>query len=95
MFEYIERGALIEEINLQKRAAKTSFPKLSFVVGDVLTCIYNAPTVDAVPVVRCRNCLYSFKFTDADGNKRLLCTEIGRRGIDPDGFCSYGKRSEY
>lgn len=48
---YIEREALINEINLQKKSSKTSFPKRSFVVGDVLTCIYTAPAADVAPVV--------------------------------------------
>ena len=50
MKEYIDRSALIEEINFQKRTAKTSWPKQSFVVGDVLTCIYSAPAADVVAV---------------------------------------------
>lgn len=48
----IDANALIDEINQQRRAGKTSFPRRSYVVGDVLTSIYNAPTVDAVEVVR-------------------------------------------
>lgn len=51
MSEYIEREALVAEINLQKRSSKTSYPKRSFVVGDVLACIYNAPTADVAHVV--------------------------------------------
>ena len=50
------------------------------------------PTVDAVPVVRCKECKYSFRLTDQDGNRKLLCTEIGKRGLAEDDFCSYGKR---
>ena len=50
---------------------------------------------DMVAVVRCRNCKNSFTLTDQDGLRLLMCTEIGRRGIDPDGFCNYGKRAEH
>ena len=52
--EYIEREALINEIILQRKSSKASFPKLSFVVGDVLTCIYTAPAADVVEVVHGR-----------------------------------------
>jgi nicotinic acid phosphoribosyltransferase len=50
MPEYIEREALIEEINFQKSYSKSSFPKQSFVVGDVLACIYNAPAAEVMDI---------------------------------------------
>ena len=50
----IDANALIEEINQQRRASRTSFPRQSYVVGDVLTNIYNSPAVDAVEVVHGR-----------------------------------------
>ena len=50
MAEYIEREALLKEIQMQKDASRTSFPKQHFVVGDVLTCIYLSPAADVAPV---------------------------------------------
>ncbi len=50
----IDANALIEDINILRRASKTSYPKRSFVVSDVLDCIYTAPTVAAVEVVHSR-----------------------------------------
>lgn len=50
----IDANALIEEINQQRRTSRTSFPRRSYVVGDVLASIYNAPAVDAVEVVHGR-----------------------------------------
>ncbi len=48
--------------------------------------IDKAPTVDAVPVVRCRECIFRTKLT-------AECTQNG--GVWPDdGFCSDGKRRE-
>lgn len=47
---------------------------------------------DTVAVVRCRDCRNSFAVTDQDGVRLLMCTEMGRRGIEPDGYCNYGKR---
>lgn len=45
--------------------------------------IRTAPTIDAVPVVRCKDCKYW------DGG------DCYRLGLSlPDDFCSYGKREE-
>ena len=49
------------------------------------------PTIDAVPVVRCRECKNhgsSAFYTD-----RLFCREHGRY-VDPDGYCYLGERKE-
>ena len=53
--------------------------------------IENAPTVDAMPVVRCRDCAYFGydKFGDAG-----CCAPVGLNVPDKDSFCSYGKRRE-
>lgn len=51
--------------------------------------IAEAPTVDAVEVVRCMGCEYSGHF---DG---LLYCENSRGlagSVSPEGFCSYGER---
>ena len=55
--------------------------------GDGLVIDENAPTVDAVEVVRCEDCKY-LMFSDCYGE----CGE-GHMGIvSPDDFCSYGKK---
>jgi hypothetical protein len=62
----------------------------------------NMPTVDAVEVVRCKNCKYCRTwYFDKDGNcPSAICTfwdEDNRiNGIDvyKNGFCSNGKRRE-
>lgn len=51
--------------------------------------IADAPTVDAVEVVRCKDCKY-LMFSDCYGE----CGQ-GHMGIvRPDDFCSYGERKE-
>lgn len=52
-------------------------------------CVAAAKTVDAVPVVRCKNCIYKEK---AEVNKKgyLVCPASGMEITDKD-FCSYGK----
>ena len=60
-----------------------------FVLGieSVLEYAEQLPTVDAVPVVRCKDC----KFIHDKG----FCTRVaGLTRIKPDDFCSYGERKE-
>lgn len=66
---------------------------------------YIAPTVDAVPVVRCKDCKYGEAYYRMDGTKGIYCHcphailhyGIGsiftpvRGALD---FCSYGQRAE-
>ena len=53
-----------------------------------------APTVDAVPVVRCRECKH-YATADFDGDILCGCTlHSAMLDITPDSFCSYGKRKE-
>ena len=51
------------------------------------------PTVDAVPVVRCRDCKYSYynKYCTNEQWKDDGCATVT---IEADDFCSYGERKE-
>ena len=56
--------------------------------------ISNAPTIDAVPVVRCRECIHNemgvcLKIYDDGAASRYVWQER-----KPDDFCSYGERKE-
>lgn len=49
-------------------------------------------TVDAVPVVRCKDCKYWFK---NNGHDKSNCPIVDPHiWIDDDGFCSYGERKK-
>lgn len=54
--------------------------------------IDNAPTIDAVPVVRCKDCEYY------DGDEcqcpYIFMSDGAHMYPDPDDFCSYGERRE-
>ena len=50
------------------------------------------PTVDAVPVVRCKDCKYLVNAT-VNSNGFLIC-HITDMEIAPDDFCSYGECRE-
>jgi len=42
--------------------------------------------------VTCGECRFSFGLTDQSGTRKLLCTEMGRRGLSESDFCSLGRR---
>lgn len=59
--------------------------------------IESMPIVDAVPVVRCRECIY-YKICDEwENGKRMLCEIHHHSYLDHDGdnhFCSWGQRKK-
>ena len=61
-------------------------------IRKALRCIEQAPTVDAVPVVRCRECKYRFK---NNGHDKSGCPIVDANiWMDDDDFCSHGERKE-
>ena len=70
---------------------------------DVIMMIKTAPTVDAVPVVRCRECKHHRDKNEQEQQYLvediLICTSPDAtddcwNAVWPDHFCSYGKRKE-
>ena len=63
--------------------------------GDALIeAINDAPTIDAVEVVRCKDCKWSDWYTTADGHMYCYCMETGNGGRTENDYCSYGERGE-
>lgn len=58
--------------------------------GTAIRLIYNAinqaPTIDAVPIVRCKNCEY---FGINDENVPYCSNRFGLNDPEPNGFCNY------
>ena len=52
------------------------------------------PTVDAEPVVRCKDCKYMTEHYDTDGNVPYWTCSEWDSGTDFDGYCYYGERKE-
>ena len=50
--------------------------------------IDNAPTIDAVPIIRCKNCANGM---ESDNNKYIICCTLGA-SMEFDDFCSRGER---
>ena len=63
----------------------------------LIELIEKAPTIDAVPVVRCRECKNYVIVDEFEGGKRYMCLVNHFSYLDNDGdnqFCSYGERKE-
>lgn len=60
--------------------------------GTAIRLIHNAinqaPTIDAVPVVRCKNCK---SFGANDENVPYCVNPFGLNDPEPNGFCNYGR----
>ena len=64
----------------------------SWAKENCLAEIEAAQTIDAVPVVRCRECKYRF---GNNGHSKNGCPIIDTNiWMDDDDFCSYGERKE-
>ena len=65
-------------------------------VQDVMNVIWNAPTVDAVPVVRCKDCKWWSEESEFDWDGETILTERVCEKHDcyikPDDFCSWGEK---
>jgi hypothetical protein len=58
----------------------------------VATAVENAPTIDAVPVVRCWECKWADWYSTKDGKRYCHCMETGIGGRTEDDYCSYAER---
>ena len=67
-----------------------------FKADDIFQALKDAPTVDAVEVVRCEKCLFRSQYSDENGCYKCggLQTEDGDlvMMVNPDFYCAYGER---
>ena len=65
-----------------------------FAFESIIECLKQEPTVDAVPVVRCRDCKHAWIHPCG----YVYCHRDGRNAYEMtfniDSFCSYGERKE-
>lgn len=80
MPDYIDRDALLAQLNLQ---AKNDYN------ANVNKIVMSMPTCDVAPVVRCKDCKY---FIDATVNTNgfTICS-VSDMEITPTDFCSYAE----
>ena len=61
----------------------------------IKSILKDAPTVDAVEVVRCKDCKFATAHPFEVNSQNLVCTKpINWRTVEPGHFCSYGERRE-
>ena len=62
---------------------------------DIYQAIADAPTIDAVEVVRCCDCLHCIPLQQyADAEVIFYCKKKRPAVVDPTDFCSHGERRE-
>ena len=83
--DLISRSWLLEQLD---GLGDTRLIKRNFVA-----LVTNAPTVDAVPVVRCRECVWRL-FWEEDHNGVPVCLLSGLYVRSEDDFCSFGERTD-
>lgn len=58
---------------------------------DIINLINNQPTVDAVAVVRCKNCKYAYYYNE-EGCRGFVCNGYFQYAdVESNDFCSYGE----
>lgn len=63
-------------------------------ISELYNILERMPTVDAEPVVRCKDCKYMTEHYDTDGNAPYWTCSEWDSGTDYDGYCHYGERKE-
>ena len=95
----IDGGALIEKFNEKADMAeclvdaRTAERFATFCA--LADAVEEMPTVDAVPVVRCKDCMHYLIVDEFEGGKRYMCKVNHFSYINSDGdmhYCSYGER---
>ena len=59
------------------------------VIEKLLWYLVDVESIDAVPVVRCKDCVHGININDM-----IACTEFREVIHKPEDFCSYGERKE-
>lgn len=62
---------------------------LEELLNDFYVIPKDTPTVDVVPVVRCKDCIFR---ESLDSDYGGCCCEMVRREVQLDDYCSFGKR---
>ena len=75
-------------------ALEHEYGSLGGAVSGCMKHIDNAPTIDAVPVVRCKDCVNGTVFVNKQGVEYVDCVLDDYSVRKPTDYCSYGKRKE-
>ena len=67
-----------------------AYPNAYHLTNYATLVLREAPTIDAVPVVRCRECKHMIR----QSHTRYCTVWNAVNGMGDDGFCNYGERKE-
>ena len=93
MSDLISRSALLDIVEPRLKFLRNIYEDYDHYTDGYEECcerIEDAPAVDAVPVVRCKDC----KFLYNEPDDYCCCLHKGLVKITPSSFCSYGERKE-
>lgn len=88
----IDADALLESAGLfeaKARARGCGKSILSLAKAWLFSEVEKAPTIDAIPVVRCKDCKHR---ADATEQGNYLCNRKMIGLVRPDDFCSFGEQ---
>ena len=88
----IDANALLEEIQFRRPVIDVETKIVADCVEIARKAIVNAPTVDAVEVVRCKDCKHWRD--DILRDDEMKCCPIGMYMTKGDDFCAFAKRRE-
>ena len=94
MSDLISRSALLDEINgiYKRHYEKSSYQFIHDFFRAMFRKVNKSPTIDAVPVVRCKDCGFGTLYLSASGIEYVDCANDDYAVRKPDDFCSYGER---
>ena len=95
MAEYIDRDAVYTAFanactDVLERASEIYYIA-GFSYEHVIEILDDIPATDVAPVVRCKDCEYSY---DISGRRRCSHGICCGRAVPPDFYCAEGKRKE-
>ena len=92
MADYIEREAIME-FPIRKDQCDKEHANEHFIFGieSVLEYVENLPAADVAPVVRCKDCKYSWEDIGGLTCSHGVCVDCNVLG---DFYCSYGERKD-
>lgn len=93
----IDADALREGLGFADPCEKCDHVYGKYLCADVIwravcDAIYEAPTVDAVPVVRCKDCKFAHMTIDGECKDCDEWEEDEHLYLDGDFFCAFGQR---
>ena len=91
----IDGDKMVEHLDLCLAESDSSTLIVDATLAAIKYYVENAPTVDAVEVVRCGDCIYcekAYLYSTAEVDKNDKCCALNERLTNDDYFCPYGER---